>query len=794
VSAAPLERERLLARFRAAQAQPAILVCAPEGFGKTIAVRQFVRGLHTPVLRLDLLAEHGSLVSFARALAQALEPVAPGLRSSYAHAVESALQSPRAEDELAIWFLRHLDRSCQCTVLIDDLHHAVRDLRIFKLIELLLRETPKGYRWVIASRELPPAALRWSDTALCAPPIDRSDLELTFAEASEVASAYNLSDHLTSALYDVTGGWPLTFTLAGSLPQWIPRLHQLHPGSAEGVYGFLAEQWFLQCDRPLQKLLVNTCVLPTIDHELIAASSWRDAWPAARQLAEDGRLLSIRHDHSLQLRDLFRAFLEQRLSQFGTSNISDACTHAAELLERCGRIVPALQLYARGRDDAAVLRLCEQFGFSLVDEGRLEDLQQALGTVQAEAAAENAVSLAVRAIAESNAERSDVAEAWYLHAMAKAQSPEIRAEVAYRYGLDLVRHGRKDVVDLLEPYVGEALPVELDASIRSTLATAYVIGERFQDAREMMKSALALLGENSSRQMDAKLNHHAAWVSLFTGEIATAKIYAQRAVTVALECGMYDVAARAYSVLLNISGDVDDDPKTTLELFDRILDCALRAGSASVRLYALIGSIDVLAEMGDAAGVERIERVLASYSIDYGERHTNESLLAAEALLSAARGRFAKAYHLIFPTGERQITADRRALRFSEIAFYAAAGGLLAEAKAALNEVNTQLQQCDPKARRTMRTQINHALSLRMLGDRGEAKRILDALAQDAESMSPRLRSLHVSADAIFRYWDGEDNYDEVYDALAELREKDFGGIAGALAALPGSEERIAHV
>jgi hypothetical protein len=289
--------------------------------------------------------------------------------------------------------------------------------------------------------------------------------------------------------------------------------------------------------------------------------------------------------------------------------------------------------------------------------------------------------------------------------------------------------------------------------------------------------------------LQAKIHHHAAWVALFTGQIVTAKACASHAVELALECDMYDIAARAYSVLHNVSYDVEDDPKTALEFLDRILDCGMKAGSANMRLYALLGSIDVRAEMGDAQGVWTIEKMLDAHSIDYSEQHTSESLLPAEALMLAGRGKFAEAYDIIFPTGERQATADRRALRFSEIALYAAAAGLPAQAEAALLEVKARLRECEPSARRTIRTQLNRALAARLLGNAGEGYAILEYVARYTGMMSERLRALYDAVTAIFRLWDGKDNYDEVYATLRQLRRADFGGVAAAIAALPMARE-----
>lgn len=787
-AAARLARDRLTLRLKEAAQFPATVVVAPEGFGKSTALQQFVQTLSCETLELALLPEHGTLAAFARALAQTLAPVAPGLLSSYAHAIECALQSEKPEDELAIWFLGHLDRRAERLVVLDDLQHAGEDPRILRLIQRLLQGSRPGYRWLIAARELP-LVERWSADGLCAPPLGEPELRLTPEEMQQIARSMGLSDTLAQALYAMSEGWPLAFGLGVAMPEWISRLEQLRPASARGLLAFLAEQYFVQCEPSLRDVLLDVCVYTTIDADIAWYAKWRDAWPLLQKLA-DGQLLILRQDGSIQLREVFRHFLESQLAQRGDEALLQAYDSAARVLEDAGRIADALRLYARAKDEAKILDLCERHGFALVDEGRIEDLLAPLSVIEAESAAQHPAALAIRAIAASNASRDDIAESWYLLAIERAHTPVLRAKIAYRYGLDLARHGRKDGIEILERYLNEPLPVDLDAALRSTLATAYVLGERFTEARATITNALALLKRDSSKQLQARILHHAAWVALFTGDIEAAREQASRSVELALECDMYEIAARAYSVLYNISYDVEDDPKRTRETLDRIWDCGLKAGSAQMRWFALLGNIDVCAEMGDRESLAAIQKVIVAHGVDYGELSTSEALLPAEALMLAGRGDFGQAYEIIFPTGERQLTADRRALRFSEIALYASAAGMYHKADAALNEVAARLRECDPASRRTIRAQINRALAVHMVGRCAEAHEILDYVARFFDAMSPRLRALYEGVVEIFAHWDGADNYETLYQALAALRYAHFGGVAAAIAALPCRREQ----
>jgi tetratricopeptide (TPR) repeat protein len=788
MSDAVLERDRVTRRLVEASRYPATIVCAREGYGKTTAIRRYLETQFAPASELGLLPEHCTLAAFARALAEVLEPVAPGLRSSYARAIEFAQQAEHAEEELAIWFLGHLSGKPERIIFIDDFHHAYPDDRTFTLIERLIKGAPSGFRWLLGTREMPALARRWGDAHLCGAPIDERELRLTELESFEIAALKGLTDAQAAAMYRMTAGWPLAVMLGTSLPQWIDRLGPLRPRSSEGLYAFLAEQLFMQFDESLQELLMNACVFTTLEEDVIAASNWRDSWNDVQLLARDGWLLSLRHNGSIRFRDLFRQFLETRLEQRNVG-VKQTCVFAAELLEQCGRSAEALSLYARAGDDVAIVRLCEQRAFDLIDEGRIDDVQRAFETLDPEIAGHSAIALAVNAIAESHASRSDIAESWFLQALDQARSPLLRAHIGYRYALDLVRSARTDAIAILEQYLKEDLPVELAAEMRATLAAAYVLVQRFDDARSMIATAVSLMDESRSRQLHAKIYQHAAWVALFTGNIGSSKIYVSCAVDLALQCGLFEVAGRAYAVLYNISYDIEDNPKKTIEILNHILDCGLKAGSASLRLFALLCTVDACAEMGDSLGLATTQKMLEAHGVIYTDQVTSETLLPAEALMLAGRGRFTQAYSIISATGNRQSSADRRVLRFSEIAIYAAAAGLRREAKTALSELTSQLPECEEDARRTIRTQLNHALALRLLGERDQADAIFNDLRRHTESMSRRMRALHDCVGAIFSNWDGIENYNEVYEHLRELRESDFGGLASALAALPCERE-----
>jgi tetratricopeptide (TPR) repeat protein len=779
-----LSRERLHSRIADALTKRFVLLCAPGGFGKSVAVRRALRARHESYLAYTLRPADTSVAAFARGLAETLDAAASGLRPSYATAAEYAQQSAAPHQEFALWFQRHLE-GVSATVLLEDVHHAGLDSGSRALFETLV-ETCTQIRWILTSRtdcDLP--LERWRAAGIAAEPIGAEDLRLTKLEAHELARVCNFPSRFVETLYDETQGWPLAFHIGTKLPDEMEQLRRLRPRTPEDAYSFLVRRLFARYDSDLRDVLLQTSVFAEFDRDLLRAGPWGDAWEQLVSDSHEGLLLAPIREGVLRFHDLFQSFLHEQLCETGAWQ--RALRVGAAALENSGRIPDALRLFIQAEAHDDVRRLCESHGFELMEQGRRDEIRAALAAIDTENHDQSPVVLALYGMNESLLGRSDTAESWFLHSIEKAASSHVRAEVAYRYALDLIRHGRVDAAAMLEPYVEmDALPPTLRASIQSTLATAYVLAGRFDEGGKMIDLALSLIDDAALPSFSAKVHHHAGWVALFTGRVDAAKHHTALAVRHAIEAGMYDLAARAYSVSYNILYDVEDDPAATLRILDAVLDCGLKAGSPQVRLFALLGKLDIAAESGDHDEVQRIVQILSAHEVDFSDSMASEALLPAEALRVAGKGEFAEAHRLLVASGTRQITPDRRALRFSEIALYAAGAKLWRESRAALEEVLQVVDSLDAGARRTVRTRLNCALALYLLGETAQAESTMNGISRT----QGRLDAFHSAVEAIVLRWNGARNHNAVAEALEKLREAYFGGIANLLAALPFAPNR----
>jgi len=105
---APVVRTRLLERLAASATYPIALLIAPAGYGKSVALKDYLASVGGSTVRFALRPEHATLLSFLRGFAEALRDHAPHLITTLAGAYERAASSPKASADLAQWVHAHL--------------------------------------------------------------------------------------------------------------------------------------------------------------------------------------------------------------------------------------------------------------------------------------------------------------------------------------------------------------------------------------------------------------------------------------------------------------------------------------------------------------------------------------------------------------------------------------------------------------------------------------------------------------------------------------------------------------
>ncbi|HTW83903.1 MAG TPA: LuxR C-terminal-related transcriptional regulator [Candidatus Sulfotelmatobacter sp.] len=776
-------RARINDRLARAARFPVALLVAPAGFGKSVALRDYLETSRVDAVRFDVGREVTTLEAFARGLSDALAAVAPGARASFPALQERLATEPQPARIAAAWFAEHLQRTV-CTIVVDDFQHAAGPAVVALLVELVER-TMGRISWIIATRSdagLPVAS--WMGYGRMDVPVGEDDLRFTLEEAmasAEDGAAPAAPD--VRALHALTDGWPIALGIALRMRLHAADLAGATSGTREMISRYLAEQVFAGLDRTQQRFLLDTSVYAALDDEVLVAYGADAAF--LDELRRTVTFLTPVRAGVYRYHDLFRDFLERELRRAGAHAWHDAHLRAAQLLEARGDAAQALTLFASIGEAAGVLRVLERSGLALLEHGEADRLVSALAAVPDASRTERAAVLGLEAALEARRGRFDAAEPLFAAAIARAAEPERRLALVHRYAIELVRNGR-DAIALLEAYANDcSVPVAARALLLGTLATAYVGARRLADAQTAIDAAL-VAGATLGGDVRARLWQQAAYVASFAGDVARTRDYGNRAVEAAVEHGLYEVAARACSALYTVAFE-DDDPIATLAVLDRLGEYARKSASRSVQLYGLVAAYEVEIERGDEAAIAALDAALAD--VDAAPSGTrNEALLPAQAMRAAWEGDFARAYALLDGTVDAQTNDERRALRAAEVALYATAAGERDAGEAALGVWSDALERVRAPGRRAARSRVVAALTELLRGRTPAAQR---RLAEAEAALAPqqhRLRALVQAGRAIALVQLGQAEAAAVGVALERLRAVHGGGFARLLAALPFPE------
>ena len=711
----PIDRPRVLDRLATAAQYRIATIIAPAGFGKSVAVRQFLETVPSSVV-YDVPPDACTLLPFVRGFADALEGVVPALRRSLATALDGARDSELPGRDLAAWVATHI-RPLDTLIVVDDLHNGEGDPEISRFISSVVDRTRDGPRWLFSSRsplQLPVASwLAYGESDLV---VDAVDLRFNIDEAKQSARATRVSvrDDELEQILGLIDGWPAALTFALRTSTRASDLRAVSAGTREMVYRYLAEQVWHSLDDRIRGFLRTAAFLPRLETRLAVAAGFDDAASIIESLRERVAFISVLDAGVYKLHDLFRDFVQRQVGLEGDEALRLAQVTAGQLLEKMGMYGEALERFIDARAAREVERVLAAYNFALLDVGCFDIVERAVRSLPGAMVSANPNVLALRAALEERTDAStsnvlalraaledahgrvDQAERWYAAVLERVtEDVAFRVAVALRYALLLHQQGRIEALPVLENLRDrDDLDTPERASVLGMLALIYSSRGRHDEAQSTITEAIDL-AEFTDDSIRARTFGRAATTAFYASDDAKVEYYTREATRLCIDTGLFGQAARSFSALTALHAFAGRLPVAAWYAA-QVAANAEKAGDLQMQVHGLRTLMQLEAERGNTDRVTEIDCDLAK--LNYRGHTALISYVFAKALHHVWGNQLGEAQVALTTVADREFAPFQNRLRYSLLAAILAKLGSRTEAIDALTRYDAAVAaDTDPR-------------------------------------------------------------------------------------------------
>ncbi|MDQ2865842.1 MAG: LuxR C-terminal-related transcriptional regulator [Candidatus Eremiobacteraeota bacterium] len=678
----PVVRRRVIDRISSAAMQRIVLIVAPAGYGKSVALAQYLASTNDVRVRFDVLSDHATLLGFLRGFTDALVEIAPDARTTLAGAYEKNADSPSAGSDLAMWMHSHL-KSYRGIIAIDDLHTAQEDREVTRFLSALIERTKGRVQWIIASRStlgLPIGTwLAYGDSDLA---IDEHDLKFSVDEAKEAARTFRLGvrDDELHELLNLTEGWATAMSFALRSSTRSIDLRSISTMTREMIYRYLAEQVYAGLDASERRFIETAALLPSVDVETMAAAGFNDAASTIEDLRQRVAFVHEQAPGTYRLHDLFREFAQHQLSLQGRQAGTDLRVMLGSVLEARGNGDLALNLFVDAQDVERVTAVLVTQGTALIARGHGDTVKRALDAIPPDVHAREALLSGLSGVIDIAAGRYDSGERFLQRAIRLGEDVNARSEHVLRLAMFLVNQGR-DPDDLLRSLLTSQAAESAKLEARAMLAVRCVRAGKYPEADRYIAEVERSLGDVDDIALLARLLQRIGLAKMERPRAAGAKQHLIRSAELAGGIGLWSLASRAYQGLSTLIFFSDSDVTLALWYAQQAASSATKAGDYFDLQISLLQMLNIESRRGNADRTRQIELQLA-------ELRPNDTLRAPYVLESQAHrhawsGQFTEASRMFSTMQDRTaLAADRIFVRSVNALCLALAGSSQDSARA----------------------------------------------------------------------------------------------------------------
>ncbi len=616
----PIVRPRISRRIAAAASGRIILIVAPAGYGKSLALSHWLDS-QPRHLRFDVQTEHNTLLGFARGIAEAFTAF-PALRKTVATAFQNSASAAAPGHEMARWMAAHLE-DFEGVIAIDDFHRASDDIEVSRFVASLIARTKPLIRWILATRstlDLPVASwLAYGDAHFV---VGDRDLRFLDDETLELSrsTGQTLSARALRGVMDATAGWPVALGLALRSDSVLNGGADLSHSTRDVLFRYLAEQVYAELSAEERELLHFAAYLPSIDVNILEIAGYHTSRRVLEAVRRRATFLSLEAPGKYACHDLFREFLRGQIDLTDSDEAKHLQEKAASALERGGDVVGALRLYTELHAYDAVLRLLRENGFSLMDHCHGDLVESALRVVPQELRSTDAIILGLRAQRAADSGHFERAETLFKSALDLAKDPDIILTLAISLAV-LLRNQSRSVDGVLGPLGFLSGRPELKAEIAALLAVDSALSNDLERARDRVEAAEKFRPLIESHEIRAKVLLRIGIAKMTLG-YPTEDVLSglSEAASLAEVGGMLGIAARAYNVLGMAQLFYLNAPDETLKSEAKAAMAAVMSADRFALQAAIAYSIAAQTSLGNASALEPLLSRLTEATISDAEQ------------------------------------------------------------------------------------------------------------------------------------------------------------------------------
>ena len=395
-----LPRARLLDQLRGFLDQPATIICADAGCGKTTLVSDFVRSSNLPFVWYQIDRSDLDLAVFFGYLIYGIRTLHPNFGESVlALILESeglAAKTDQLIDALVNEISEQIDE--KIIIVLDDYHHVDSNEPIAAGIDRLIQYAPDVIHIVIVTRRMPNLSVTRLRSKGLIGMLGRQELSFTQEEVRQLfehTAGRNFDADLVNQLFERTRGWATGIQLIVQAAEHLSQNNnhleektlEILKRSEDEIFDYFAEEVFQYETRETQDALLKLSLFRRIDH---ASASCvlpvERAYQLLASLQRSNLFISQVEGGDVEeysLHPMFRRFLRRRLkAKLGEEGLRDLENQYADHLMKLGKWQKAGLMYAEARNTEAMARILVERGRELIDAGLFEIVKRGYDAVR----------------------------------------------------------------------------------------------------------------------------------------------------------------------------------------------------------------------------------------------------------------------------------------------------------------------------------------------------------------------------------------------------------------------------